>query len=495
MGLLILDVGTTSMRGIVYDLKGKKLAVCQVPTHPIFGKDGYVSENPADWRDNTLKIIRSVIEQAGSSAIEAVAITSARTSITPIDRDGKPLMETIMWQDTRNREICRELSCYNGKCFSETGARVNTVFSGSKMTWVRRECPELYPQVYKFLNIPEYIVYLMTGEFCSDYTYASRTGLLDLRRKVWDPEMLELYEVEENKLCRLIEPGQTAGKVDAQFAAASGLREGIPVLHAGGDQQCAAVGQNVVREGNVSLVLGTGGFLIAACDRVPDNLRDDVICNCSSIAGKYVIESNVLACSAAFDWFAAKLYGMEKETDQGVEKAIDYRVTEAELAGEKDVTSCLVLPYFEGRGTPDWNTSAKAAVLNVTLATRRSEMFKSMMESIFMELDNHLEVFRGYTKVENIMISGGLTASRTLNQLQADVYGQPVHLNAEKESTALGAYLVALTGLGYFSSVEEAGEKTGAFCSGDMYAPDPEKHSRYLEKQKEMNRVYQLLRS
>lgn len=485
MGLLILDVGTTSMRGIVYDLKGNKLAVCQVPTHPVFGSDGTVSENPVDWSGNTLKIVKSVVEKTGSDAIEAVAITSARTSITPVDRDGKPLMDTIMWQDTRNRAICRELSCYNGKCFSETGARVNTVFSGSKMTWVRRECPELYPNVYKFLNIPEYIVYLMTGEFCSDYTYASRSGLMDIRRKVWDPEMLKLYEVEENKLCRLIEPGQTAGEVDAHFAEISGLKEGIPVIHAGGDQQCAAVGQHVVKEGNVSLVLGTGGFLIAACDSVPENLKDDVICNCSSIAGKYVIESNVLACSAAFDWFAHQIYGMDK---------IDYGVTESELSKEKDVTSCLVLPYFEGRGTPDWNANARAAFLNVTLATRRSEMFKSMMESIFMELNNHLQVFRGYTKVDNIMISGGLTASKALNQLQADVYGQPIHLNAEKESTALGAYLVALAGLGVYPSVKEAGEKIHAFRSEKVYVRDPEKHKKYIEKEKKMNRIYQLLK-
>ena len=486
MGLLILDVGTTSMRGAVYDLEGNKIAVCQVLNHPVFGCNGYVSEDPSDWFDNTLKIINAVIGKVGKNAIEAIAITSARTSITPVNCDGKPLSDTIMWQDTRNRSICMELSNHNGECFDHTGAKVNTVFSGSKMSWVHENCPELYSKVYKFLNIPEYIVFLMTGDFCSDYTYASRTGLMDIRKKIWDPDMLRLYQVEEDKLCRLIEPGQIAGTVNARFAALSGLKEGIPVIHAGGDQQCAAIGQNVVREGYVSIVLGTGGFLTAACDRVPENLNYDVICNCSSIAGKYMIESSVLACSAAFDWFASELYGMGKN--------IDYNVTESELEKEKEVTSCMVLPYFEGRGTPDWNASAKAAFLDVTLATRRSEMFKSMMESIFMELDNHLHVFRNYTKVDNIMISGGLTASKALNQLQADVYGQRVQLNMEKEATSLGAYLVALTGLGYYASVEEAGEKIGAFCNKEDYVPNMEKHIQYAEKEKEMNRIYQSLR-
>jgi sugar (pentulose or hexulose) kinase len=388
-----------------------------------------------------------------------------------------------MWQDTRNREICDRLKKWNDLSFVRTGSRINSVFSGSKMTWVRSSRPDIYDKVHKFVNIPEYINFLITGNYCSDVTYASRSGLFNIHTKKWDPELLDLYQVDEKKLLPLVEPGDIIGYSTTEFERKTGLPCGTPVISCGGDQQCAAIGQGVTSAGNVSVVAGTGGFLIAALDEVPESLSDNVICNCSSIAGKYVIEANVLACSAAFDWFGRELYGMDK---------INYTKTEAELQSECEVTNCLVIPYFKGRGAPDWNTDAKAAFFNVTLATRRSELFKSMMESIFMELGNHMEQFSKYVPIHNICISGGLTNSQTLNQLQADVYGRTVYCRTDKEATAKGAFLVAMTSLGHFQSLDEAAAKLIP-DDGMYYHADPSRIEKYRIKQREMNNLYKKL--
>lgn len=483
MSILVLDVGTTSMRGILYDEWGGKIAVAQRTNHVKYEPGGWVSESPSDWEENTTEIVKAIVHNpaVNPAEIETVAITSQRSSIIPVDRDGSPLMDTIMWQDVRNREICRRLEPQNGKLFAKTGSRVNSVFSGSKMTWVRENRPEIYEKVFKFVNIPEYINLFMTGEYCSDYTYASRSGLLNLAEKRWDPELLELYHVDAAKLLPLVEPGSVAGHTSGHFEELTGLPSGIPVIHAGGDQQCAAIGQGVTKEGNVSVVLGTGGFLIAACDGIPKDLKDNVICNASSIAGKYVIEANVLACSAAFDWFVHELYGMDK---------IDYDVTEEELLKIQGVTDVLVIPYLKGRGAPDWNADAKAVFAEVTLATKRYELFKGLMEGIFLELANHLDNFLEYISLENVYASGGITKSAALCQLFSDVTGRTVNVRRDPESTAMGAYLVALTGLGKFGSVAEAAEKLGVLEGVRIYEPDPVKHAAYLEKQKRMNAYY-----
>ncbi len=483
MNVLVLDVGTTSMRGILYDQAGSKLAVCQLPCHPHFADNGWVSEDPEDWSGNTINIMKSIAGQiSAETTVDVIAITSQRSSITPVDRDGKPLMDTIMWQDKRNLDICKELAVHNEEVFAKTGSLVNAVFSGSKMTWVRRECPEIYEKVYKFVNIPEYINFVMTGEYVSDYTYASRSGLFNLKTRRFDQELLDLYEVEADKLCTLIEPGSLAGYTTEQFASMTGIRAGTPVIHAGGDQQCAAIGQGVTRSGNVSIVNGTGSFMIAALDEVPDNLRSNVICNCSSLPGKYVIEANVLACAAAYDWFARQIYGMEK---------IDYDHLDHELKQEAGVTSCVVLPYFQGRGAPDWNTSAKAAFMDVTLATRRSEMLKSMVESIFMELGNHLENFSAYVPLENIYISGGMTKNKLLNQLMADIFGKTLINDHDPETTARGAFLIGLVYLGLYADVEQAAERMGLFKNADTYEPDTALYEPYQEKRQRMNKLYQ----
>lgn len=484
MSILVLDVGTTSMRGILYSLQGKKLAMHRCKNQVLFENNGVVRENPEDWNKNTKQIISAITACKGVDPrkIRAVVITAQRSSIIPLDRQGVPLMDTIMWQDTSNCEICERLSEYNDLVFAKTGSHVNAVFSGGKMAWVHENYPEIYAKTDKFVNIPEYINYILTGTYCSDYTYASRTGLFNIHTKTWDQELLSLYGLTASKLCALKEPGKISGYVQPAFAKETGLLAGTPVIHAGGDQQCAAVGQNVIHSGNVSVVTGTGGFIIGALDQIPDGLKDNVVCNCSSVAGKYVIEANVLACSAAFDWFAKTIYGMDK---------IDYGLTEKELQKESAVTECLVLPYFEGKGAPDWNSDAKALFSDITLGTRRSELFKSMMESIFMELNNHLNDFARYMDINQIFISGGMTSSSFLNQLQADIYGHPVKIQEDAEATAFGAFLVALIGLGIYESFDKAVEELRMNQEVTVYEPDMQMHEQFIVKQQKMNELYE----
>ena len=279
MSILVLDIGTTSMRGILYEKDGTPLYLARRESRLIFLGDALIEEDPSDFSTNAESIIREITENCDAQSIEAIAMTSQRSSIIPVDHEGHPLHPAIMWQDTRNRAICRELSKHNRHLFQLTGAEVSTVFSGSKMTWIRREQPKIYENVYKFLNIPEYVCFTMTGEFVSDDTYASRTGLMNLRTGKWDPETLALYEVDEEKLCRLVRPGETAALISEAYARKTGLPEGIPLIHCGGDQQCAAAGQGIIAEGAVSITIGTGGFLASACRKLPAILPEGLIFN------------------------------------------------------------------------------------------------------------------------------------------------------------------------------------------------------------------------
>ena len=485
MSILVLDIGTTSMRGILYEKDGSRLAMHRCENHLIFMGDSLIEENPDDWYENTVTIIRNIVTESGQNNFEAIAVTAQRSSMIPVDSDGSPLSAAIMWQDTRNRGICKELSRYNHALFQKTGAEVSTVFSGSKMTWIRRNLPEIYAHTHKFLNIPEYVVSRMCNVFVSDTTYGSRTGLMDLKTASWDPDILKLYEVEEDKLCTLIEPGQIAGYVSAEFAETAGITQGIPVLHCGGDQQCAAIGHGIIQEGPVSVTAGTGGFIAAAMRELPSILPDGMIINRSSIQNEYILETNVLSCGAAYDWCAHELYGMEKA---------DYRLLESELQKENFVSTPLVLPYFSGRGAPEWNPLAKAVFSGITTATRRSELFKSIMESIFMEIANQIERMNESVPVERVNLGGGLSGSDTLNQLQADIYGRPVYASDDPEATADGCLMVALCGLGVYESVYDAYQALHKNHSLKEFLPDMNLHAEYEIKRKKMNRLYRVIK-
>lgn len=151
-------------------------------------------------------------------------------------------------------------------------------------------------------------MYHMTGNFFTDYTYGSRSLLMNLKSCSWDERLLELMEIDKEKLCELKAPGSIMGSTTKKFAEETGILEGVPVISAGGDQQCGMLGQGVVEHGDVSLTLGTGGFLLTACREIPQHLDWDVVCNASSVSGEYILEVSMLTCTLAMEWFKQNFY-------------------------------------------------------------------------------------------------------------------------------------------------------------------------------------------
>ncbi|MBQ8307059.1 MAG: hypothetical protein IJX90_12685 [Blautia sp.] len=484
MNVLVIDVGTSSMRGILYRESGEKVFTKQLRYQPVHGDDGEVEQDPSDFEESLLLILRAFSSRTElfGGRVDVISITSQRSAIIPVDVKGKPLMNAIMWQDTRNREVCRSLEEHNDEIRRTTGAEVNCVFSGGKMRYLAKEKPEIYEYAHKLLTIPEYLIHLMTGEYVTDYTYGSRSNLMDLASGTWSEEMLSLFGVNEDKLCRLQEPGAVSGCVTEAFAELSGIPAGTPVISAGGDQQCAALGQGAFREGVLTVVTGTGAFLMTTCDRLPEKIPAGLICNASAVPGKYVLEANVLTCCSAFDWFLRTFYDWEQP---------DYDwVNDQLLRLREQNDGCLVLPYFQGRSAPFWNPGARAGFTGISLHTTREEMLKGMLEGIFMEIANNIEAFLPFAKISGASISGGLTKSRVMNQMQADVYGIPLVHYQDPESTANGAFMAAMhrmTGIGY----ETIFERLCSLSEREDYTPDPEKNAWYRDRISGMNRLYE----
>lgn len=484
MKVLVIDVGTSSMRGILYNEKAEILYVHQIQYDVHYISETEAEQDPEDWRRALLEIGAAAAAFAGKQGIEvdAISLTSQRSSVIPVDREGKPLRPAIMWLDKRNASICEELKDREELIVSLTGARINAVFSGSKMTWIKRNEPEIYDKAYKLLTIADYLSWLMTGEFRTDHTYGSRSSLMNIRTMEWDSRLLELYEVDREKLCGLICPGDIQGYTTAAFAEATGLSQGIPLISAGGDQQCAALGMGVVDDGDMELTTGTGAFLLAYCGQVPENLRADVICGAHAVKGKYVLESSMLSCSSLYDWFKKQFYCGEK----------DYSRINSEVeAAPAGAGGCIALPYFQGRGTPDFNMQATGSFLNLTLNTTRQDMARAVLEAIACEARNNLEVLERYAgEARRLFISGGLTNFAAFSQMQADVYQKLLVKSENPEQTSLGGLVSALVTLGAYGSYEEALKAVKAGERMTEYRPNPELEAVYREKRLKMKELY-----
>lgn len=474
------------MRGAVFSHTGQELFCKQTLYRPRYLANGWVEQPPADWESALYTVMSAAAQaaQANNWQLSGIALTSQRSSVIPVGRDMQPLCNAIMWQDKRVEPLCHELESENAWVFSRCGSRVNPVFSGPKMAWLRKERPDLYQKTYKFLVVPDYLLYLLTGQLATDHTYGSRSLLMDLRTRRWNPDLLNLFGVEEDKLCPLIEPGSICGALTEKAAALTGCPPGLPVVTSGGDQQCGAIGQGVVRAGALSITAGTGGYLIAGADKIPPSLKPDVLCNCASIPGHYILEYSVLTCSSAFDWFRQEFYGPAYTPAQ-----LDEEVEKSPIGAG----GCLCLPYFQGRSTPDWNTAATGVFHNVTLHTRRQDMLRALLEGIALELGRGVKTMGSYVPLKDIYINGGLTNSRPFNQMQSDVYGLRLLRRGKADATARGALMVAARALGAYGSVQEAYDAISRKDPVQAYEPQAQNTAAYQALEQRAAEAYRQL--
>ena len=320
----------------------------------------------------------------------------------------------IMWHDKRNQSICRELSDHSLFVQKKCGAGINTVFTGTKLTWLRRNRPDLWEKTKKVTVVPDYLLHLMTGEYVTDKTYGSRTLLMDLERGQWDDELCGLFSVERDKLCELVDPGTVIGTISESFSARSGLSAGVPVISAGGDQQCAALGLGVIEEGKIAINLGTGGYVMALCD-TPVTDHCDVICNRSAMRDKFIMETSLPSCAPAFNEYI-NTYHSEFEGDM---KLLDQLVA-------------------EGGGIQ---------------AERARAFYTDMAEKITRRVKEHPGFREGD---EPICIAGGIANSGIFSQILARCIGRKLIRWGNPEATAIGAFTSCALTLKLFPDISAA---------------------------------------
>lgn len=443
------------MRGVLYSLQGRKLFTSQIQYSPDYLEQDRVEQDPVLWKEAMEENLRACVrygKEAGEK-VEAVALTAQRSSVIPVDEKGHALRPAIMWQDKRVTGILEGLKDREAQIFSLTGSRLNPVFSGPKMAWIRACEPEIYEKAHKLAVVADYLIYHMTGQWVTDATYGSRSLLMNLSSRQWDPELLELFGIQEEKLCPIIEPGSAAGFTTEELGKRTGITPGIPVITAGGDQQCAALGMGIIRPGTIEISAGTGAYIIGAASCIPEGLTENVICNASAIPGAYVLESGILSCASAFNWFLRLCYGMTEENRRQVYERVNL---EMEKALEKE-DSLLVLPFFQGRGTPDWNSAARGTFHNMTLGTERGDLARAVLEGLCCEISVNIDIIRGYIGREGrIYGCGGLVNSPVFLKLLSGTCGSCIDTYTDNEAAAIGGWMAAVRALGICRNYEEA---------------------------------------
>lgn len=483
--IISLDVGTSSMRALLYNDMGMLVHSVGSEYHTEFPKPSYVEQNPVTWADAacfTLSGVADYIRQQGIS-VSAISVTSQRASMIPMSTDGKPLHNAIMWQDKRTIDICNRMGREYGleALYQKTGLRINPFFVLNKVIWLRENEPDIFNQSAKFIGVQDYVIYQLTGKYVTDWTQASRTMLMDLKTFRWDDDLLKLAGISTEQLCELVPPGSIGGALKDSFAAKCGLPAGIPVIVSGGDQQNAALALGVTRPGMAEANTGTGSFVLSYSEKPAFDAKCRVLCQAGAIAGSYVTETPIFNTGAIFRWFKEQLCPDYRDRNE------PYELMDAEAinvpAGSNGI---VLLPHFEGSAAPNWNPIAKGIFFNLGLASTRGMMIRAILEGISLEIAENLDLMRSLIgNISEVHVAGGMTHSDLFCHIQASSYKARVIRHQNPEASSLGACCNALVALGvydsadaFFSSIE--GEKS-------VFLPDrqdSEVYGRILLKRK-----------
>jgi glycerol kinase len=486
-GLISVDIGTTSMRAVLFDADGRSLHVEQRASAPSYGPGGRVEQDACTWQQSLVVLLHacSAVALARGMTPTCISVTAQRSSVLPVDAAGMPLHPALMWQDTRGAKLAGDLADCQDVVYGRTGLRISPVFSAVKMLWLRRHAPQVWRASHKLLGVQDWVLWLLTGRYVTDQSLASRTNLLNLDRREWDPDMLALFEVPRSMLCDLVAPGAIVGGLGEAMAGATGLVAGLPVVSAGGDQQCAALGLGLLSASHAVVNTGTGGYVIGHAEQPLHDSKMRVSCNVSAVPGAYIVEAAQLTAGSVRQWLLS------------LGCIDDVATLEAEATDvPAGCNGLLMLPHFEGSGSPHWDPRARGAFVQVDLHTTRGAMARAILEAIAMASKDGLEVIEELSgPVSEVHVSGGMTRSALFNRIQCDVLERPLLRFSGNEATAQGAWIAGCVATGLAAGHAEAYARILALDPHERLQPDEAARAAYRLQRRRSHAVYQALTS
>lgn len=454
--ILALDQSTSATKAVLFDARGKILDKTSRNHRQVYPRPGWVEHDAAEiWR-NILAVISEIAKRnrAKLTKLAAVSITNQRETVLVFDRKtGKPLQHALVWQDRRGDAICAKLKKqgHSPSVLRKTGLKIDTYFSASKLRWLIENNPALATKLKRgdalIGTVDAYVIYRLTGGkvFATDFTNASRTLLFDIGKLKWDAALCQLFKVPMNALPEVRESAAQFGVTDAGGV----LPKQIPIVGVMGDSQASLFAQRCYQPGTTKATFGTGTSVML---NIGDKLRVSEKGAVTALAwvwqGKptYAFEGLINFSAATIEWLKNQLGLIQSAGD--VEKL---------AMSVKDNGGVYLVPAFAGLSAPYWSPEARAAIVGMTAFTKREHIVRAAQEAIAYQIRDVLDMMRadGRVRLQNLHADGGPTRNKFLMQFTADMTGTQIKVAEVAESSAWGAALNGLLGLGIYKSLTE----------------------------------------
>jgi xylulokinase len=478
--LVGIDVGTTGTKAILADLHGTVLAHAGQEYATAFPRSNWAEQDPDDWWRATCAVLPQIFAQSGiaPARVAALSVSCQAPSLVAVDRDGRPLLPALIWMDRRTEAECDWL---RANVDEETitginGGRIDPYFLAPKLLWLQRQHPDLYARTHAVLQANGYVVQKLCGVFSMDISHGPLSLFFNSTKQTWSHELVAAMGLDLEKLPPVVGCMDIVGHVTPAAAAATGLIAGTPVLGGMTDGTAASVEAGLVQPGDAAEMTGQSTVLLICSDQ--PYLGRDLIPLGHPQPGQFLVVGALVASGGALRWFRDELGEHERTLAAQTNGDAYELLSQAAATSPPGAQRLIFLPYMFGERSPIWDSDARGVFFGLSMATRKADMIRSVMEGAAYGLRHNVETAAagGFVMTEMACVGGG-ARSALWNQIKADVLQLPVRLPRAATGAPMGNAIVAAVAAGLYPTLGDA--VAAMVAPGPVFTPQPDHAARY----------------
>ena len=498
--LLGVDVGSTNLKAVLYDLNGNEVASASVPTQRVNpDHPDWVVWQPEQIWDGIAGSIRQVVSQINDpKEIKGVSVTGMGMDGVPVDINGDWLYPFISWHCPRTKpQMERWLETVGAeKQFAISGSPVWPFHTSFRLMWMKENEPDILRKTHKWILIEDFINLMLCGEYATDYSMASSTSLFDQKQQRWSDELIALAGIDKDILCDAKPAGTVVGSVHGTAAEKTGLAKGTPVVLGGHDYCCGCLPTGAFVPNVILDVIGTWEMIVTTVDKP---ILDISLCNAGAIMDSHVAKEKwaIMAAAVAGDmaeWFKSQFGYEDVKQAENENKSEWHYLVEKASACKAGANGVLFLPHMSGSFSPVVDAESTGAFVGLRSTNTKADMFRAVIEGINFQFRDIIEKFQvSLDKTpDKIIAIGGPTRNDLWMQTKADITSKPVEIPDVAEPVTLGAAMLAGIGSGVYDDLPQAHEAVRKKTR--VVEPNEKEHAKYVDIYQKYKKLYPALK-
>jgi xylulokinase len=432
-----IDLGTTMLKGMAMDDTGKILASFAKESPMISRKTTWAEQGAELWWTTTLELLNLLGTKVNLKQVKGIGLSGQMHGLVAYDKNFTPVKRAIVWMDKRSsREVEDILERFgNTSLYKTTGNPIFTGFLLPSLLWVKRNEPELYKQIHKVSSPKDYLAYRLTGFLKTEATDALATGAFEYKTNKWSKKILTKVGISESLFPEIIPTSESYGGVTAKTSRISSIPVGTPVF-GGSDQSMAALGNGLIKEGDVAIAISTGGqfLVIGKKGFIDPKRRLHTLNHALPDVGLYMAAT--LSAGFSLRWFKNEITGYK---DMPYPKFLEHI---KEIAPGSD--GLFYLPYLAGERTPYFNPNLRGAFIGLSHAHTRAHLTRAIIEGVAFSIRDCANVFTDMNMpMKRVILSGGGVKDPEWRQIITDCINMPTTIINVQDHSPYGAAIFA----------------------------------------------------